>query len=112
MQAQKNFKNSEKTVAMLRAEDTTKADLMKPTLMKEPFVDSSGALLKDAAKAEADLKQDEHNMAFREDLQLCNKRKDQIEDNTQKACALTMNNYCGKVMRNLIEEQSNFELKV
>ena len=89
-QAQKKFKNPEKRVAVLRAEDTTKADLMKPTLTKEEFIDSSGAPLKDAAKAEADLKQEENNMVFREELRLHNERKDQIEDNTQKAYALTM----------------------
>ena len=97
---------------MPRAEDTTKADLKKPTLTKEEFIDGSGASLKDAAKAKADLKQEEHNMAFREDLRLCNERKDQMEDDTQKAHALTMNNCCSQVMRNRIEEQSNFELKV
>ena len=46
VQVQKNFKNAEKTVLMLREEDETKIDLTKPMLTTESFVDSSGATLK------------------------------------------------------------------
>ena len=53
---------------MLRAEKEEKAELMKPTLVTESFVDSSGAPLKDGEKVKADLKQEENNVTFREDL--------------------------------------------
>ena len=88
VQVQKNFKNAEKTVLMLREEDEDKTKLMKPTLTKEPFVDSNRVTLKDGARVEADLKQEENNMMFQEDLHSHDKRKEQMEDNTQKGMCL------------------------
>ena len=67
-QVQKTFKNPEKIVDVLRAEEETKADLVKPTSVTETFVDSSGVPLKDGEKVKADLKQEENNATFREDL--------------------------------------------
>ena len=67
-QAQKTFKNPEKIVDMLRAEKEEKAELIKPTPVTESFADSSGVPLKDGEKVKADLKQEENNVTFREDL--------------------------------------------
>ena len=86
--------------------------MTKPTLTKELFVDSIGAALKDGVKMAAELKQEENNMVFREELCLCNEKKVQVADNTQKACALMVNHHCSKVIRNRIKEQSDFETAV
>ena len=57
---------------MLQEEDETKIDLTEPMLTNESFVDLSRVVLKDGAKMVAELKQEEKNMAFREELHLCN----------------------------------------
>ena len=97
---------------MLHEEDDAKLTLTKPTLTKETFVDGNSMSLKDEAKIKADLEQEENNVVFREELCACNKRLEQMTDDTQKACALIMNNHCGKVMRNGIKEQADFETAV
>ena len=61
-------------------------------------MDLSRVALKDGATVEADLKQEENNVMFREDLHSHNERKEQMEDNMQWACALTMNDCCWDVL--------------
>ena len=94
------------TVLMSSAEDDAHGASMHPTPSTATFVTKDGTVSTGREKMKADLKQEEHNITFWEEL---NKKLSKMTDKTQKAYALNVNNCCSEVMRNEIEEKTDFE---
>ena len=86
---------------------------MPPLLMKASFYKEDETTLK-TGKEEMDAKseQEECNMTFCKELRVCNDEKKQPDDDMQKACALTIKDHCGHLMKTRVEDKHDFETKV